>query len=210
MSLRLVTPSADMVVSLGEAKAHLREDASDQDNVIAMYIAGAIGWLDGATGWLGRALGEQSWELTLDGFPGHRWAAEWREGSFRNLRHHDNRIVIPLPPLRSVDSIRYLDADGTSVLVDPSAYRIVDMGEQCSHVVPAAGTCWPSVQCADGAVSVRFTAGYDEIPPAIRNAILLLVGHFNENREAVNVGNIVSVMPFGVDALLSPYRVWPA
>lgn len=209
MSLRLVTPPADLVVSLAEAKAHLRVQHADEDATITGYVAGAIGWLDGATGWLGRALGVQTFDLLLDRFPGQAWAAEWRNGAFRDHRH-DNRIVIPLPPLRSVDSIKYLDADGATVTLDPGLYRVVDKGEQSSHVVPAPGACWPSASCTEDAVTVRFTAGYDEIPAAIRNAILLLVGHFNEDREAVNVGNIVNTMPFAVDALLSPYRVWPA
>jgi len=46
-----------------------------------------------------------------------------------------------------------------------------------------------------------------EIPQPIRAAMLLLIGHLYANREAVNVGNIVTTVPLAVDALLAPYRV---
>lgn len=45
------------------------------------------------------------------------------------------------------------------------------------------------------------------VPGGIRAAVLLLVAHLYENREAVNVGNIVNEMPFGVRALLDPESV---
>lgn len=38
--------------------------------------------------------------------------------------------------------------------------------------------------------------------------MLLLIGHWYEHREAVNVGNIINTMPLSVEALLMPYRVW--
>lgn len=40
-------------------------------------------------------------------------------------------------------------------------------------------------------------------------ALMLLVGHWYENREPVNVGNIVTPFPFGFDSLLEPYRFIP-
>ena len=42
---------------------------------------------------------------------------------------------------------------------------------------------------------------------AIKAAILLTLGHLHANRESVNVGNISSEIPRGVDVLLYPYRV---
>lgn len=40
----------------------------------------------------------------------------------------------------------------------------------------------------------------------LRRAMLLLIGAWNENREAVNVGNIVNEMPFGVRSILERHR----
>lgn len=43
---------------------------------------------------------------------------------------------------------------------------------------------------------------------AMRQAMLLLIGNWYNNRESTNVGNIVSEMPFGVQALLAPHKIW--
>lgn len=42
----------------------------------------------------------------------------------------------------------------------------------------------------------------------IRGAMLLLIGHWYENREAAIVGQTVTSMPLAVEALLQPYRIY--
>lgn len=42
----------------------------------------------------------------------------------------------------------------------------------------------------------------------IRAAMLLLIGHWYSNREAVGVGVSVTEVPFAVEALLQPYRIY--
>ena len=57
-----------------------------------------------------------------------------------------------------------------------------------------------------GAVQVVYTAGYTVIPSDIKSWMLLQIGQWHEQREAVAAGIQVTRMPF-VDALLSPYRI---
>jgi hypothetical protein len=45
------------------------------------------------------------------------------------------------------------------------------------------------------------------VPAALRQAILLAVGHLYENREAVNIGNITTLLPLAFDALCNAHRV---
>lgn len=52
-------------------------------------------------------------------------------------------------------------------------------------------------------IGVDVTA--DPLPPAIYHAILLMVGHFYENREAVT-DQPAHVLPLGVARLIAPYR----
>lgn len=61
----LVTPPADQVVSLGDAKLHLRVMHDDEDMLIAGLIDAATDHLDGLTGTLGIALGPQTWRATF-------------------------------------------------------------------------------------------------------------------------------------------------
>lgn len=70
---------------------------------------------------------------------------------------------------------------------------------------------------SDGCTTkVRWRAGYapsddgkSTVPAPIRHAILLMVSHLFNNRDAVTTTQAQPVtLPLGVDALLSPYRVW--
>lgn len=73
-----------------------------------------------------------------------------------------------------------------------------------------------STPSADGRETVmRWKAGYpviddkSTVPAPIRHAILLMVGHLFAHRDAVTATTAKpEQLPLGVDALLSPYRVW--
>lgn len=206
MALTLVTAPAAKPLTLAEAKAHLRVDGSDDDDLITALIAAATAHIDGRDGWLNRALVSQTWDLTLDAFPG------------ANRFNPYGAIQVPLPPLISVTSITYVDTAGATQTLSSSLYT-VDVKSTPGRIVPAYGKTWPSTRDQVNAVTVRFVAGYadsgaspadpaDNVPQAIKQAMLLMIGHWYANREAVNVGNVVNEMPISAAALLNPFRVW--
>jgi uncharacterized phiE125 gp8 family phage protein len=192
MALRLITPPAAEPLSLTEVKAHLRVDHTDDDALIALYLTAVRQWIDGKDGWLGRALMPQTWELSLDEFP----TAE---------------IRLPLVPVQSVSSVIYDDADGIPQTVDPDDYWLDDVSEP-AWIAPVADVSWPTPISAVNAVRVRFVAGYANaasVPFPIKAALLLMVGHLYRNRESVmQEQGKPEVLPMGVDALLSTYRVF--
>jgi uncharacterized phiE125 gp8 family phage protein len=212
MTLTLVTAPPVEPVSLAEAGDHLRltpegspasyEDIDEADLVSALITA-ARQHIDGKDGWLGRALVPQTWDLTLDRFP-----CATRFNPFAAIR-------VPLPPLISVGSVKYTDPAGDEQTLATSAY-LVDSATEPARIMPVYGTVWPSIRYEANAVTVRFTAGYDSgspvdasaVPETIKRAMLLLIGHLFENRETTIIGATVASMPFAVDALLAPYRVW--
>lgn len=61
------------------------------------------------------------------------------------------------------------------------------------------------IEAAEGYVGSVGVAIAAPIQPSVRHAILMIVAHFYNNREAVTV-DAVNAMPFGVNALLQPYR----
>lgn len=200
MSLRVVTPPADFV-SLAEARAHLRmfdADDTSEDDVISALISAAIGNLDGPAGTLGRAIGPQTLELTLDRFPVDRGGC--RQG-----------IILPLPPGVSVTSVTYTKPDGTSGTV--AGLRTLSAGSLSpAMVLPAVGSSWPQTINEPGSVVVLYEAGFEVVPAAIKHAVLLLVSHLFEHREAaLDTGAKFGLLelPFGVRALVEPYRYWP-
>ena len=186
MGYRLVTPPAALPVTLAEAKQHLRVDHSDDDAKINALISAAVSYLDARSGVLGRCIVTQTWELQLDEFP-------------------DEEIEIALGPVQSVTSVHYTDQDGVTQVIASSEYD-VDIVSLVARVLPV--TSWPQAKAEANAVHVRFVAGTSaaSVPQAIKQAILLLVSHWYEERSTVNVGNISSVLPFTVEALLTPFR----
>ena len=199
MAIRLITAPTVQPLTLAEVKAHLRVDHSDEDDLIAAYIEAATSYADGEYGFLGRALVTQTWELVIDTFPTHE-------------------IKIPLPPLQSVESVKYDDGDGVEQTLSTSLYT-VDSALEPGWIVPPVGTGWPS-SVFDGinSVRVRYVAGYDpttdspvdlraNIPRAIRQALLLLIGAMYQQREEVVIGVSVMKMPWASEQLLRPFRV---
>lgn len=198
MSARIfVVDKPKPIVSLEEARQHLVELPEEDESYVQGLILAATTWLDGPTGWLGRALGIQTLELST---------ADFYCGSGGN-------IPLPFCPVLDVVSIRYRDASGVFQTMPPEEYQ-ADLG----GVFPVSGS-WPFVSGRNDNVIFRFKVGsarrdpetgefITDVPEPIRFAILLLVGHWYRNREAVVIGASVANLPFAVDALLQPYRIY--
>lgn len=185
MALKLITPAA-AVVTLAEAKRHLRVFHDDDDADIEALVETATSWVDGKDGWLGKAVGEQTWDLFYDQFP-------------------CGGIRIPLPPLKSVTGVFYVDpTTGLEATLAAGQYE-VDAVSEPGWVMPVGS--WPATMSTVNAVRIRFVAGYDATPAPIKHAIKLMVGHLYESREAVTFEK-PTVLPMAVDALLTPYRNW--
>lgn len=61
------------------------------------------------------------------------------------------------------------------------------------------------IEAAEDYVESVGVAFATPIQPAVRHAVLLIVSHFYNHREAVTA-EAVNAMPFGVNALLQPFR----
>lgn len=192
MALKLITAPAAEPVSTSEAKSHLRVDTTADDTYIGTLITVAR---QNVESHLRRSLINQTWEVVLDAFPA-------------------GVIRLPKPPLASVTSIKYTDDEGNESTYSSANY-VVDTDTEPGRVVLKSGQTWPAVTlAAANGVRVRYVAGYgaagSNVPQAIRQAILLVIGSLYENREDVLVAQGVSigVLPFGVVALLAPYRIY--
>ena len=189
MALKLITAPLP-IVTTAEIKKHVRaEYFTDDDGYLEACIAAATDHIDGKDGWLGRALGTQTWDLVLDEFP--------CEG-----------IRIPLPPLQSVTYLRYVSPEtGLETDLTVNTDYQVDVYSEPGWIMPGANG-WPAIMDTINAVRVRFVAGYETVPPAIKQAVMLLAAHYYENRESVVLDVKPTVLPQAVDALLYPRRNW--
>lgn len=184
-----VTAPAAVPVTLAEAKAHLRVEHEEEDALIAGLVDAATQLLDGLTGTLGRALISQTWALDVTG---------WRSGGLR-LRPG---------PVRSLESLTIVAPDGSRETVDTAGYRLT------AHCVVPPLDGAPSLPSSEHWLELRFVTGYgdaqEDVPAPVRQAILLLIGAWYENREAAAVGAAAAPLPasIAIEALLAPYRAW--
>lgn len=185
----LVTPPDDLPLSVAEARQHCRIDGTDDDALVAALIQAATDHLDGWNGILGRCLMTQTWRQDFPGF--------------------GCRMRLPLAPVQSVSQVTYYDADNAQQTLASSVYALLTDAVG-SYVTLAPNQDWPTTYRRPDAVSVTYVAGYGgatDVPQAIKQAMLLMISHWYENREAATVGVIASSLPMAVDALLTPYRV---
>lgn len=172
-----------------EVKAHLRVDFADDDAYIDSLIVAAREQVEHETK---RALATQTWDLYRDWF--------------------SCQMRLPFGNLQSVASIKYFDTEGVEHAVDPSVYHVVTW-EDPGRVVQAYGKSWPSATLRTvGGVVIRFTCGYGTpaaIPAALKQSMLLRIGHWYDNREQIVVGQgvVVNEIPNGAKALAWPYRI---
>ncbi|MDR3591578.1 MAG: head-tail connector protein [Negativicutes bacterium] len=177
-------------MTLSEAKLYLRveDEVTDDDTRIGDMITSAREYCEG---YQNRAYLQQSWEVSFD---------HWPERIFN----------IPLPPLQEITAIICTDKDGIEATIDSDSY-LVDTKSTPGRVALKSGQKWPSVALAPiSGFRVEFTAGYESaetVPKRIKQAMLLLIGHWYLNREPV--GQVGPEIEFTVNALLGLDRVWP-
>lgn len=177
MSLTLISPAGAEPVSLAEVKDHIRVTDASEDAFIAGALAAAVRAVE-ARG--GLALMTQGWRLTLDAAP-------------------DETLILPIAPVQSVDAVTVSGA-----AVDPSAYEIATGSPGRLRMAAP----WPAPANVIGDVVIDFTAGYAgvaDVPTPLRQAVMMLAGHFYENRESAGEARVYTV-PLSVDALVAPYR----
>jgi uncharacterized phiE125 gp8 family phage protein len=171
-------------VTLAEAKAQCRmtEDNSE-DTFITSLIAPA------------RAYVERVSRVSF--------VAGVREETFPNWGDY---LEIFRRPITAVDEVAYVDEGG-----DAATYTgfLATLGQYPLRIYPASGDEFPAL--ADGGtVTVNYTTGAiastTEEYLIGKRAILLLIGHWFENREAAVTGTIAVEIDFAVKAMLDELR----
>lgn len=188
--VRTVAPSEDFI-TLGEAKAQCRVDHNDEDTLIAQLVSAAITYLDGYSGVLGRAVVTQTWKVETDEFC-------------------DDEIRLPLGDLISVTSVKYYNVSNSQTTLATSVYGAYT-DDRGPYLELKFNQTWPDVYDREDAVEIIWQAGYGAataVPAAIKQAALLMVGHWYKNREAVTEGALTEV-PLAASALIAPYRMNP-
>lgn len=189
MGIRIITGPTSEPVSLSEAKAQCRVDGSTEDTLISGYITAAREWCE-KVDW--RVYLTQTIELWL-----HRWPDE-------------RYITLPKPPLQSVTKVEYYDDSHTLHTLN-SANWYVSQAEQPGKLHLRLNSDWPTEALREmEAICVTYVAGWSaaaNVPQRIKQAILLIVGYWYENREAAINGMVSREIEFSAKALIGIDRV---
>jgi uncharacterized phiE125 gp8 family phage protein len=114
-----------------------------------------------------------------------------------------------LRPVQSITAVRLYAAD-ESLQTAPSDTYLLDGAGSPARLVRKASLAWPKPSRAANGIEIAFVAGYGNaavnVPAPIRQAILLLIAHWHEHREPVEIGAASVPVPPMVCDLLQPYR----
>jgi len=189
MATRLISQT-EFPITTDQAKFRLRIDETGIPDVDESEDADIEAMLKAATqlaeSMTRRAIAVGTYKLTLDAFP--------------------SEIRLLHPPIVSVQSIQYVDADGVTQTLNPTAYS-VDIESEPGCIIPADDTDWPETKETANAVTVNYTAGWGlATPEAVKQFILLHAGHMYRSREAVT-DKPMTALPYG-DRMLDSYKLW--
>ena len=228
MPIQLITPPAAEPISLADVKNDMRIDIdfTDHDLMIQAYISAGRAHAENITR---RALVSQQWRMTGDRFPspmagrlteywlGQQWGLAGMGGisSFLPTDRTGYGILLPISPLISVDSIKYIDPAGVQQTLLSSTYK-VDTVSEPARILPAFGKSWPTTRQEINSVEVTFTAGIAPtvstqdlalIPFGIKAAIIMYCkAHYEASFDEPTSREYERRMA-AIDGLLNPYRV---
>ena len=190
-AIETVTEPLYEPVSRAEAKRWLRIDADDTDHdaVVDMLIKAMREDAENITG---RSFISRQLRLNVDSWP---WDT-----------CYGVKIVLPYPPLISVDSFQYVDVDGVLQTLATDQYVVHDEYTP-AFIIPAWEVTWPTIRLVPNALQILFTAGYapgspsdeasnqENMPGKLRLWMESKIATHNEFREQIISGTIVEKIP---------------
>lgn len=167
--------SATEPITLAEAKDQCRVSINEDDTLIYSLTIAA------------REAVETIMRMGLSGQTYDMYLNNWWSGD----------LLLPMPPLQSVTSIKYTDIDGVQTTWSSSNYY-VSTAQIPGRVVLKNSVSFPTVELKEvDAIVIRFVSGYADpghVPELLKRAMLLIVGHLYENRENVIIGQGIATM----------------
>jgi len=187
-SLELVDAPLITPITLTEVKAQLRVEHDDDDTILTRLIDVAVAYTD-VRGALGQAMITQKWAQWINSNP-------------------PQNVSLILGPVQSVTAVKYYDTDGVLQTDDVNNYQV--FGTDFATVIsPKDSFAWPVSQQRSDAIKIEYEIGYGDaitdVPQTIRHALMLLIGHWYDNREQTGVDELSNI-PFGYEEMLNLHR----
>jgi len=187
-ALQLLEAPTTTPVVLAEVKDQLRVEHPDDDVLISRLIKVAVAYTD-AQGALGHAMIQQKWGQWVHSVP-------------------PQSVRLTVGPVSSVTAVKYYDEAGVLQTDTLSNYEITGT-PFTTQIGPKDGFNWPVTQDRSDAIRIEYVAGYgtspSDVPETLRHAMMLLIGHWYDNRENTMMDELSNI-PYGFDMLLDMHR----
>jgi uncharacterized phiE125 gp8 family phage protein len=184
---QVITPASTYPVSLTEAKSHLKVDTTADDTYITSIIKAATQLSEEYTN---RFFIDTVIDQTCSDFAQLQTLFKSKVSAVAHVKYYD-----------SDNSLQTLSATiyDTQLQYEPSQIQLAD------------DKSFPTITKRNDAVVARYTVGYgsaaSDVPEIIKQAILLTIGNFYQNRNSVVIGRIATELPMNVKWLLDTYKV---
>lgn len=170
-------------ITLADAKAHLRLDGSDEDDLVAALVVAARVTVEQHAR---LRLIEQTWRYALPAWP------------------DDRRVRLPCWPVVAVDAVRVSAADGSPTAVPSNLYSREECGDATDLLVdrvPDPAGLPPRIE-----IDIRcgFGVAAAAVPAPLVLAIRRLVAYWFEHRGDERLPGQPSIPP-DVAALIAPF-----
>lgn len=206
----LVTGPTKEVVLLDELKKHARVETNESDEFLDRLIIEARQELEDISG---LALLSQTWQMTLDSWPGHR--DQWWDG-VRQLAITEidggpqNEIEIIRYPIISIDTINVYDRSDVVSAVTIADTFDIDITSRPGRIALQPGAVWPIATRSIKAIEINYTAGYgtsvSDVPTPLARAIRNMAAYMYDHRGSGCDGDEAYSMS-GAKAIVERYRV---
>ena len=184
---QVITPASTYPVSLTEAKSHLKVDTTADDTYITSIIKAATQLSEEYTN---RFFIDTVIDQTCSDFAQLQTLFKSKVSAVAHVKYYDND-----------NSLQTLSATiyDTQLQYEPSQIQL------------AENQSFPSITKRNDAVVARYTVGdgsaASDVPEIIKQAILLTIGNFYQNRNSVVIGRIATELPQNSKWLLDTYKV---
>ena len=170
-----------------QAKAHLKVDVSDDDTIIDNLVLAAT----------------QSCEIFTNQYFIDTVVTQYSD-TWSDI------YQLYKSPVDSITHIKYYDSDDSLQTLSSSNY-ILDGASKPARIGIAVDGELPNLSDRINAVEVKYTVGYgtasSDVPEGIRQAVLLTIGNFYQNRESVITGRTATELPLSSQYLLEQYKI---
>lgn len=203
--LNSISKAENFLIPLVDVKSHLRIDANFDDSTLYQIIQAAQ---DNARRFLGRALAIETYEFTPPQNSDIYLPMRSVPPSSGIDCYQPDRVTLRVGNITEIVSVNTYVQAGTATNYSVSLFDILNYDQE-SVIVRKDGTDVPRGTRTYRDLVLVFKAGYTEatLPFGLRQALLMLMGFYYENRDTMVDVNLSDPHTVGIRQMLQKYRL---